>query len=96
MKLKTLTLTMRSDDTIKANAAKLRGFFATEFNNYILLHQHKGDGFVYRYPLVQYKMIEDIPWLWELEVSIALSNEPIINDGFKMVLNSKAKSRPDY
>jgi len=70
MKLKTLILTMRSDDTIKANAAKLRGFFATEFNNYILLHQHKGDGFVYHYPLVQYKMIEDIPFILSINEGV--------------------------
>jgi acyl-CoA synthetase (NDP forming)/RimJ/RimL family protein N-acetyltransferase len=42
------------------------------------------------------QMIEEIPWLWELEISAALTDEPIINDRFKMVLNSKAKSRPDY
>lgn len=61
MKFKTLILTMQLDETIKENAAKLRGFFATEFNNYVLLHQHNGDGFIYKYPLVQYKMINNVP-----------------------------------
>ncbi len=61
MKLKTLKLTMRAEETIKENSAKLRGFFATEFDNYILLHQHNGSKFIYRYPLVQYKIIDCIP-----------------------------------
>lgn len=70
MKLKTLTLTMQSDETITENAAKLRGFFATEFNNYILLHQHKGDKFVYSYPLVQYKMISNIPLILSMKEGV--------------------------
>lgn len=61
MKIRMLKLTMRSDKTIKGNSAKLRGFFATEFNNYILLHQHDGDKLIYKYPLVQYKIIDYIP-----------------------------------
>lgn len=52
---------MTSDETIEENAAKLRGFFATEFNNHILLHQHKGNKFIYQYPLVQYKIINNVP-----------------------------------
>ena len=67
MKIKTLTLTMQSDETIKENAAKLRGFFATKFNNYVLLHQHNGNKFIYKYPLVQYKMSNDVPLILSIE-----------------------------
>jgi len=43
------------------DAAKLRGFFATSFNEYALLHQHVTDKLIYRYPLIQYKMLDGSP-----------------------------------
>lgn len=61
MKLKTLILTLESDRQIKEDAAKLRGFFASKFNEYVLLHQHNTDRLIYGYPLVQYKMIDGVP-----------------------------------
>ena len=57
--LKTLTLTLRSDRPVEENAAKLRGFFATRFTEYALLHQHIDvDKLLYRYPRIQYKILE--------------------------------------
>jgi hypothetical protein len=41
---------------MRGDAAKLRGFFATSFNEYSLLHQHITDKLIYKYPLIQYKM----------------------------------------
>ena len=38
MNLKTLRLTLKSDRPVEEAAAKLRGFFATRFNEYALLH----------------------------------------------------------
>ncbi len=61
MILKTFTLTLASTRPIRASASELRGFFATKFNEYSLLHQHNADKFIYRYPLVQYKMIDGAP-----------------------------------
>ncbi len=40
MNLKTLRLTLKSDRPVEEAAAKLRGFFATRFNEHALLHQH--------------------------------------------------------
>ncbi|MDI6884883.1 MAG: hypothetical protein QMD22_00755 [archaeon] len=40
MHLKTLKLTLKSDRPVEEDAAKLRGFFATRFTEYALLHQH--------------------------------------------------------
>jgi hypothetical protein len=39
MNLKTLRLTLKSTRPVEESAAKLRGFFATRFNEYALLHQ---------------------------------------------------------
>lgn len=61
MLLKTLTLRLESDKQIKERAHQLRGFFATKFNEYVLLHQHQTDKFIYTYPLIQYKILDDIP-----------------------------------
>ena len=59
MNLKTLTLTLNSDRPVEENAAKLRGFFATRFTEYALLHQHIDvDKLIYKYPRIQYKILE--------------------------------------
>ena len=59
MHLKTLKLTLKSDRPVEEAAAKLRGFFATRFNEYALLHQHIDvDKHLYRYPRIQYKILE--------------------------------------
>lgn len=61
MNLLVFTLTLRSTRPIQESGAQLRGFFATKFNEYNLLHQHNADKFIYRYPMVQYKMINRTP-----------------------------------
>lgn len=61
MILHTFTLTLGSTRPIHGSAHQLRGFFATKFNEYAELHQHSADKFIYRYPVVQYKMIDNVP-----------------------------------
>lgn len=61
MILHTFTLTLGSTRPIHGSAHELRGFFATKFNEYTELHQHNADKFIYSYPLVQYKMIGNVP-----------------------------------
>ena len=61
MILKILRLTLHSDAPMRGDGAKLRGFFATSFNEYALLHQHDTDKLIYKYPLIQYKMLEGNP-----------------------------------
>ena len=62
MRLKIFTLSLKSNCMIKEDASKLRGFFATKFNEYALLHQHVDvDKLLYRYPKVQYKILDNTP-----------------------------------
>jgi len=61
MNLKIISLTLESNQRIRENSAKLRGFFASRYREYELLHQHSGEAFVYEYPLIQYKLIEGKP-----------------------------------
>lgn len=63
MNLLLFTLTLETDRPMEGTAAQLRGYFATKFNEYLLLHQHLADRFLYRYPLVQYKFIDGRPVL---------------------------------
>jgi len=43
--------------------AKIRGYFANQFKE-VLFHQHKEDGkFRYNYPLIQYKVVKDKPFI---------------------------------
>lgn len=68
MKLKLLRLTLRSDAPMHGDASKLRGFFATSFNEYSLLHQHVNvDELIYKYPLIQYKMLHQTPLVLGIE-----------------------------
>ena len=68
MHLKTLRLTLKSDRPVEASAAKLRGFFATRFNEYALLHQHIDvDKLLYRYPRIQYKILDGVPLVLGIE-----------------------------
>ncbi len=60
MLLKILRLTLHSNAPMRGDATKLRGFFATSFNEYALLHQHVTDRLIYKYPLIQYKMLGGI------------------------------------
>jgi len=80
MILKTLTLRLESDKQITENAHQLRGFFAAKFNEYVLLHQHKADKFVYKYPLIQYKMIDSIPTIISINEGTEVLKE--IYDGY--------------
>jgi hypothetical protein len=67
MKLKLLRLTLQSDSPMHADASKLRGFFAASFNEYALLHQHIADKLIYKYPLIQYKMLGQTPLVLGIE-----------------------------
>ncbi|AEK19969.1 CRISPR-associated endonuclease Cas6 [Methanococcus maripaludis] len=41
--------------------SKIRGYFANKYPESILVHNHKNEKSMYRYPLIQYKIIDGIP-----------------------------------
>ena len=79
------------------DAQKLRGFFGNLFREYSeILHNHYADGSVkYSYPLVQYKVIENIPHLAGIEQGGKLLMELFLRikhlniEGNKYPVNSK-------
>ncbi len=61
-KLQTLILTLGDEKFFRRDVPKLRGYFASKFPEYIELHHHiEAKKYVYSYPLVQYKVIDDKP-----------------------------------
>ena len=61
IKLKTLEMTFEGTEEFRGDANQIRGFFASKFNEFDQLHNHNTDRFCYRYPLVQYKVLDRIP-----------------------------------
>lgn len=61
MILHTFTMTLDPAGPIHGTAAELRGFFAAKFTEYTELHRDEADTFIHRYPVVQFKIIDDVP-----------------------------------
>lgn len=50
------------DIKLKArDSEKIRGYLSTKYDELDLLHNHKDDKFIYRYPKIQYKVINEKP-----------------------------------
>jgi hypothetical protein len=64
IKLKTLEMTFEGKEEFRGDANQIRGFFASKFNEYDQLHNHNTDKFLYRYPLVQYKVLGRMPLIF--------------------------------
>ena len=90
MKLKTMFLKMESDQPIREDSAKLRGFFANKFNSYLLLHNHLGNNkFLYQYPRIQYKTINHTKMILGLSEGVDVL-QSIYNQYDQIVLDGHA------
>lgn len=47
--------------------AKLRGYFANKYQDEEIMHNHNGEKVLYKYPKVQYKVIDSIPIICGVE-----------------------------
>ena len=60
MKYKITNLILKTDNEVDCSPSKVRGYFGNTFNQYPLLHNHFSEGkYIYNYPRVQYKIIEN-------------------------------------
>ena len=60
MKYKIVELSLKTDKHVSATPSKVRGFIGNEYNEFSILHNHIDNGkFMFSYPLVQYKIIDD-------------------------------------
>jgi len=61
MILHTLTLTFDSSRPVHGFAPELREYLKKKFAEYTELHHEEADTFIHRYPVVQCKMVKDVP-----------------------------------
>lgn len=60
---------------------KIRGYIGSKYNEFLLLHNHYGTKFIYRYPKVQYKIIKNVPIIIGIEEAANLvANIGIFDD----------------
>lgn len=66
---------------------KIRGYLANKYSENNLLHNHAGDKYIYRYPLVQYKVLSDIPIIIgineaiDIVANIGIKDDELVLDG---------------
>lgn len=73
----------------RRDTPKLRGYFANKYNDYIELHNHKDDNFVYKYPIVQYKVINDRPILLGLKKEGIDIVKKVFFDNDRLIIDTK-------
>ncbi|MFA5397166.1 MAG: CRISPR-associated endonuclease Cas6 [Methanogenium sp.] len=71
------------------DATCLRGYFANKYIDHDILHNHTSKGYSYRYPLVQYKLIDGIPTI----IGLQLGADEVVNLGLAEELISIANSK---
>lgn len=60
MKYNIVNISFDVDDDVSISASKVRGFIGNQFNEYTILHNHyNNEKFLFTYPLVQYKIINN-------------------------------------
>lgn len=65
----------------RSDAQKMRGYYANKYSENTLFHNHSEEGLVYKYPFIQYKVIDGIPFLCGIkEGAIAVANVGISDD----------------
>ncbi len=68
MNLKILVLVLNTGKVVEEEATKLRGYIASKFKEYPILHHHIEEaGYLYTYPKVQYKILGGTPVILGIE-----------------------------
>ncbi|MCX9011191.1 MAG: CRISPR-associated endonuclease Cas6 [Candidatus Methanoperedens sp.] len=57
MTIKTTYLVFRTKKPVVEPSSKLRGFIGGRFPDHALLHNHIKEGYIYTYPMIQYKVL---------------------------------------
>lgn len=88
MKIKVAYLTFICNETIECSPVELRGYFAKKFSQYTLLHHHIANkGFLYKYPLVQYKVVRKNSTIVVIKKGVEILQE-IYNQVDEITLNN--------
>ena len=69
-KIKALKIVYPDIHMYSRSASKLRGYFANKHEDEYVFHNHSGDGFIYEYPKIQYKVLHGKPTIIALDKGI--------------------------
>lgn len=93
MKIRTAQITFNDLNLPSRLAPKLRGYISNKYPQFIETHNHIGNKFIYNYPVIQYKIINNNPIIIGLDNGVdvlkmifddldSLNIEGINNEGF--------------
>ena len=70
----------------RSTAPMIRGYFANKYNEIEQMHNHKDNKFIYRYPHIQYKVLNNNPVLLGIEdgAKIIQENDIFLDDVIKI------------
>ncbi len=103
IKMKIAQLTMKDVKLMDSEIHKMRGFIGNMFEKYDLIHNHGQNGFIYRYPLIQFKTVDKSPIILAIgdeairvfgEIFMTLDHLDI--EGKCIPINEKELSVADY
>ncbi|MCH8069074.1 MAG: hypothetical protein IID16_07415 [Candidatus Marinimicrobia bacterium] len=73
---------------------KFRGYLASEYKNYTLIHNHLENGRLrYAYPLIQFKVIDSQPTIVGIGEGIEILKNVFLDIGELDIINSAKDSR---
>lgn len=81
--LQLLNIKMKNRDS-----EKIRGYLGNKYEEIDILHNHKGDKFIYRYPKVQYKVISKQPIILGIDEGAKFVTNIAMNDD-KLIIDNK-------
>lgn len=90
MNINYATLKYTDVEMERRNAPKVRGYFANKYSEIVEFHNHVGKENIYKYPMVQYKIINKNPLLLginegvDILKSIAFEEDSITIEGEKL------------
>ena len=87
MKIDNFILSFECDHKLKTRPDRLRGYFGKQFKEHALMHNHNEEGYFYRYPLVQYKILDGKPILLGIGLGAKILKE-IYKDIQKVTINN--------
>jgi hypothetical protein len=67
LEYETIIIKFEDNQVNRRDAPKIRGYIAAKFPEYVELHHHSDQGIIYRYPLIQYKIVNNSPILVGIE-----------------------------
>lgn len=75
MVIKIMKLILDNINLSQRDASKIRGFITSNYIEFEELHNHDGDKYIYRYPLIQYKVLNNKPCIIGINDGIEVLNK---------------------